>query len=221
MKLAIFDFDGTLLDKDTLPYLLKQWKIQGLSKGKYIKAYTSLIFLYIKYKSGISSKFTKEEMKLIAMNRFNRIFKGMKREEIEEFFYKSTINIKDFLYQPVVSEIQLLKNKGYHTVLLSGSYSFLLECIGNEVGLDTVIGTKMNYHNNEYQENQNLEIISGKLKPLKLKEVFHSIDWNSSLAFADSYSDIYILELVGQPVAVKPDNELLKIATQNNWRVIF
>ena len=31
MKLAIFDFDGTISPQDTLPFLLKQWKKFGYS----------------------------------------------------------------------------------------------------------------------------------------------------------------------------------------------
>jgi hypothetical protein len=30
MKLAIFDFDGTLSPQDTLPFLLKQWKSSSI-----------------------------------------------------------------------------------------------------------------------------------------------------------------------------------------------
>lgn len=36
MKLAIFDFDGTLVPKDALPFVLAQWKKQNYSKIKYL-----------------------------------------------------------------------------------------------------------------------------------------------------------------------------------------
>ena len=42
LKLAIFDFDGTLVPKDSLPFVLDQWKEQKYLKTKYYRTYFSL-----------------------------------------------------------------------------------------------------------------------------------------------------------------------------------
>jgi phosphoserine phosphatase len=47
VKLAIFDFDGTLFLEDTLPFLLKQWAKFGYSKLKLGIVYASLARLYV------------------------------------------------------------------------------------------------------------------------------------------------------------------------------
>lgn len=220
MKLAIFDFDGTLFPKDTLPFLLEQWKKLNYSKTKYIKTYLSLIYLYIKYKLGIESKLTREQMKLIAVERFNKIFADMKEQELKEYFYKCSKELQGMLNKSVVSEVKDARLNGYHTVLLSGSYDYLLNYIGEYLEFDTVIGTKMNFNKDLYDSSKELEIISGELKLKKIEEKFESIDWKGSRAYADSYSDIHILKSVGQPIAVNPDNKLKTIATEMNWRII-
>ena len=45
------------------------------------------------------------------------------------------------------------------------------------------------------------------------------MDLSSSFAYADSLSDLPMLELVGTPVAVNPDPRLSQIAGQRGWRV--
>jgi len=85
MKLAIFDFDGTLFPKDTLPFLLRQWKKKKYSNRKYIKTYVSEIFLYFKYKLGMGSNLSREQIRSLAIQRFNRIFEGMSKQEVWDF----------------------------------------------------------------------------------------------------------------------------------------
>ncbi len=223
MKLAIFDFDGTLFQKDTLPFLLSQWRKLEYSKYKYLKAYFSMILLYIKYKTGIKSKLSKEHMRMIAVKRFNNVFKGMTKEEITEFLLKCSKEIKELLNEYVVSEVKKAHLEGYHTVLLSGSYDVLLNNIGEHLKFDTVIGTKLYFSNDLFDFNKELEIVSGELKLQKINELFNDkkIDWQQCRAYADSYSDIHILKSVGYPIAVNPDNKLRNIASKNNWKVII
>jgi len=46
------------------------------------------------------------------------------------------------------------------------------------------------------------------------------IDFQESYAYADSYSDLKLLELAGNPVAVEPKKRLGEIAREKNWKVI-
>lgn len=45
------------------------------------------------------------------------------------------------------------------------------------------------------------------------------IDLKGSFAYSDSVTDLPMLELVGNPVAVNPDRELRRIATERSWRI--
>jgi phosphoserine phosphatase len=46
------------------------------------------------------------------------------------------------------------------------------------------------------------------------------VEWEESIAYADSYSDLPVLRRVGHPVAVCPDPELAALLPQPGWRVI-
>lgn len=221
MKLAVFDFDGTLFPKDTLPFLLKQWKYHNYSRLKYYKVLTSLSILYIHYKLSPSSHQKKERLKMLAVKKFNTIFSGMTKKEIDEFFSKTCQEIKRNLNKPVVEEIIKASNEGYHTVFLSGAYSLLLDKIGQELNIHTVLGTRIYFKNNTFDPN-NFDFISGNNKKEKLLKYFEgeNVDWSASLSYADSYSDLPVLELVGHPVAVNPDAKLKEHAKKKGWRII-
>lgn len=222
MKLAIFDFDGTLFPNDTLAFLLSQWKKQGYSKKKYYNTIIPVALLYLKYKTGMKSKYTREEMRLIAMDRFNRIFIGMSEAEVKAFLDECFEPIKNRLYPTIVAELKRTQENGYHTILLSGAYRNVLESLADHLNVDTLIGTKMHFKDGMFDPDMPLEVVSGPLKYEKIKMHFkdEEIDWETSTAYADSLSDLTILEAVGKPIAVDPDDELKKIATERNWHII-
>lgn len=222
MKLAIFDFDGTLLPKDTLPFLLSQWLHHNYSKTKLISVYLPLLPLYIKYKTGLNSNLTKEQMRIKALQGFNRIFIDMTEQEVIDYFSKTCQSMKGLLNKSVVEEIKKANDSGFHTVILSGSYSLLLKMIGKYLEVNTIIGTEMYFKNGKFDHNKELDLISGSSKVEKLCNHFnnHKIDWGESYAYADSHTDLGLLELVGNPVIVNPDQKLKSIALKKNWRLI-
>jgi len=124
------------------------------------------------------------------------------------------------LNESIIVEVNKARLNGYHTVLLSGSYEYLLNSIGKYLEFDSVIGTRIYFKEDKFDLSRELEVASGESKLRRINEKFESINWNESLAYADSYSDIHILKAVGQPVAVNPDTKLKVIADEMKWRII-
>ena len=48
----------------------------------------------------------------------------------------------------------------------------------------------------------------------------HGIDLAQSYGYADSHSDLPLLEAVGRPVAVRPDVPLFRHARQHRWTIV-
>lgn len=227
MKLAIFDFDGTLFPKDTLPFMLSEWKRQKYSKMKYFRFYSSLIILYIKYKI-LKNKSTGphqqslEQVKITAMEKFYKIFSGMTEKEVGEFMGKCAASAAGLLNSSVTDEIGRARAQGFHTVLLSGAFESFLNYAGERLQMDTVIGTKMHFKDGMFDPDQKPEVVTGELKLVRIQERFgdEEVDWQASRAYADSFSDADILQAVGNPVAVHPDAALKAVAEEKNWEVI-
>ena len=47
-----------------------------------------------------------------------------------------------------------------------------------------------------------------------------AIIWSESYVYADTYTDLPLLEQVGYPVAVYPDDELVVHAQDRGWKII-
>jgi phosphoserine phosphatase len=66
--------------------------------------------------------------------------------------------------------------------------------------------------------------MSGATKATKVRELAQSrgwdVDWAASFAYGDSFTDHYMMDLVGHPVAVYPDAKLHALAQEKNWEVL-
>lgn len=219
MKLAIFDFDGTLLINDTLPALGKEWNRQKRSRTRYIITLLSIAPVLLLYKAKFIPR---ESMKGLAFKRFNRLFNKMTQKEIEEFFLQAYPELCNMFNVLVLQEIYRAQEQGFHCVLLSGAYSDLLRIVARELGIDTAIGAELVYNDGVFDHKGDTPFIDGKSKRSLLLDAFsgEEIDWAASRAFGDSYGDVWVMELVGERVAVNPDPQLLVYAQKNSWQVI-
>ncbi|MDD2587140.1 MAG: HAD family hydrolase [Syntrophomonadaceae bacterium] len=220
MKLAIFDFDGTLLSRDTLPCLGDEWKRQNRSRFRYLNTYATIAPVVLLYKAGF---ITREKMKYLALSRFNRIFRHMTKKEINEFFSRAYPGLKNLFNSIVLEEMKNAQDEGYHCVLLSGAYNDLLRIVAKDLGVPTVMGFELYFsHDEKVDLKKEISFVDGKKKLDLLKESFcrKDIDWQASRAYGDSYTDVFIMNLVGEPVAVNPDPGLLAYAQNHNWRII-
>jgi HAD superfamily hydrolase (TIGR01490 family) len=221
MTLAIFDFDGTLLTVDTLPYLLRLWRVLKYPRLRLLQIYGLIGGLYIRFKLSANSKAGREQMKKTALQKFTRIFAGMTKAQVGAFFDRCIQPILDKLNPAVVSELEAAKARGCHTVILSGCYEDLLRRVGDRLGVDTVLGTQMVFCDDIVDVLHPLDIGTGIDKVHRIRAAYgDEADYTASYAYADSISDMPILELVGHPVAVAPDPGLKEVAAQRRWRVI-
>jgi len=219
VKLAIFDFDGTLLQKDTLPCLAKEWLRQGRSRLRCYSVGAAVLPVWFAFKLRLISR---ENMKRLAFKRFNRLYIGLRRSEIMEFFRQAYPYLKVHFNPAVLEEIESARREGFHCVLVSGSYLEMLQIIGADLGIDTVLGAQLVYRDNVYDSHGDTRFVDGQAKRNMLLEAFSAqdIDWQSSRAYGDSLTDIYIMETVGDKIAVRPDPHLLDYADQNGWRIM-
>ena len=61
---------------------------------------------------------------------------------------------------------------------------------------------------------------AGKAQAIAELAAREGIDLEASYAYSDSESDLPMLRLVGQPVAINPDQELARIAQTEGWEVL-
>lgn len=224
MKIAIFDFDGTLSKKQSLPFMVNKWNELGYDKKKYKKLKAQIIFDFILYKSPFSKKFDKKSFRSKAMIMTLDLFKGMHIDDMIDFFDKCYQSFKETILEELISEVELCRKQGYKTVLLSGGYKPFIEIVGEDIGFDYVIGSPISLNEDGYiNYNDPIKLSVGAQKTINVMELFKSqdVNWSESRAYADSYYDYDILSKVGNPVAVNPDNQLMDIAKDNKWKIMI
>jgi len=152
-------------------------------------------------------------------------FKGFNREEGAEIFrWISSNYVMKSLRPDIMTLLQQHKNQGHIIVLLSGSFSDFLETIKQKLGIDYIVGTKLEVINNDYSGRIVKPLCFGMNKARLLKEFISQeqlkIDLGLSFAYADSIVDAPVLEMVGNPVATYPDRELFSLAQRRGWEIL-
>jgi HAD superfamily hydrolase (TIGR01490 family) len=108
-------------------------------------------------------------------------------------------------------------------MLVSAGPAPLLKRIAAELGADHIIGTDFEIRNGRYTGRSLKPICIDENKSVLtrayLEKLGEKVDLEMSYAYADAVSDLALLEMVGNPVAVYPGESLRTIATERGWRV--
>ena len=128
--------------------------------------------------------------------------------------------IDPLVYDEAVDLIEEHKAAGRRVVIVSSSGEEVVGPIGEMVGADDVVATRMVVEDGKYTGE--IEFYAyGPHKAGAIRELAarHGWDLAGCWAYSDSVTDLPMLEAVGHPVAVNPDKALRKVATERGWPV--
>ena len=217
MKYAIYDFDGTLLQAQSVPFILQHWQESKLSPDLFKKIKGKIYFRYVLLKLKIFG-INQDEFRYWAMAKVGELFGSVSLEQLSAFLDTLYEKSKTKLHKKVVKQIQKDKQDGHTTVLVSGNFDVFLERY-RHLGFDHVIGTSL--FNQQGKVHQEIKMLSADLKVPSLIAYFKTILWDKTKAYSDSFADIALLTKVKEAICVTPDKKLLKHAQDNQWRVIL
>ena len=217
MKYAIYDFDGTLLQTQTVPFILRHWQNSSLPKAAFKKTKNAIIFRYVLMKLKIFG-IQYDQFRYWAMAQVGQLFATITIDQLSQFLDDLFLASKPILHKKIVKQISKDKQEGFHTILLSGNFDVFLERY-RVLGFDDILGTRL--FNNFAQVINPLTILSADQKVSAILKKFPSIQWDKTKAFTDSYADIELLNKVKEAICVTPDKQLLKVAKEKSWRVIL
>ena len=116
------------------------------------------------------------------------------------------------------------KRKGHLIMLSSGSFSPLLEKVATYLDIEGAIATPLGEKEGKYTGRiiPPLNVGQGKVDLLKqfLDGPGKEINLDKSYFYTDSFVDLPVMEMFGNPVAVYPDEYLAKIARLQDWPII-
>lgn len=220
MRVAIFDFDGTLYSKETFQLMMDHLKNHPVHSKRYRQFYRAIMPPYIGSKLKIVSV---RKMRERSVQAYLAALKSFTKEETESYFTEIADKMHNDFNPKVVERLKDHVAKGDYVMLVSGAFTPLLHSVTVKLPIQTIIGTEIPYTNSVLDHQAKIDHIQGQLKTQKIQEVLagKEIDWANSFAYGDSHSDLPVLELVGHPVAVQPESRLRTVAEQRNWEIIW
>ena len=214
MEGAFFDLDKTIVSKSSSLALTRPMYRAGLvSRSALLKgAYGHLVYVLM---GADDKKMERAKDAMLALS------KGWDREEVEELVREVLDEVLDpFLYLEALDLIQLHRALGRKVFIVSSSPEEVVRPMADRIGVDDVIATRAETEDGRYTGR--LEFYAyGQSKADAVREVAEreGLDLSSSYAYTDSITDLPMLEAVGHPIAVNPDRDLRKVATERGWRI--
>ena len=219
MRAAIFDFDGTLYAGETFDLLMSHLKYHPTHKNRYKKFYRAIMPPYIGYKLKLVPEAAMREQ---SMQAYLSAFHQLSETELTAYFREVADRMKDGFNREVIYRMRQHADQGDFIMLVSGAFTPLLDAATEELPVDKVIGTHVSYPNGMLDKRSPVRHIQSERKIEEIKAALgnREIDWQDSFAYSDSVSDLPILELAGNAVAVNPDDRLRTIAADRGWEII-
>jgi len=111
---------------------------------------------------------------------------------------------------------------GHTVAIISAATPYQVDPIARDLGIEHVLCTKMVVKNGKFTGKIEEPACWGEGKAIagrKLAKEF-DLDLSKSHFYTDSYEDLPLLEIVGHPHPLNPDNELAALAYENDWPIL-
>lgn len=219
VRVAIFDFDGTLYSKETFQLMMDHLKNHPVHSLRYRRFYRAIMPPYLGHKLKI---YPERKMRERSVQAYLSALETFTQSELESYFTEIADKMHGDLNANVVDRLKQHVANNDYVMLVSGAFTPLLHAVTKQLPIQTIIGTEIPYKNEILDHRTPISHIQGPLKTIKIQEALkgQDIDWANSSAYGDSHSDLPVLELVGHPVAVRPEPRLRSIAEKRQWEIL-
>ena len=212
---AFFDLDKTILAKSSSFAFARPFYREGLiGRSDVVRsAYAQFVYLV----SGA------DHDQMEAMREYmSKLVAGWPADKVQQIVGETLDQIVDpMVYEEAVVLIEEHKDAGRDVIIISSSGTDVVEPIGQRLGVDLAIGTQVAIEDGVYTG----EILfyaygEGKADAMRTLAAERGYDLAASFAYSDSHTDLPMLDVVGNPVAVNPDTELRRVAVERDWPIL-
>lgn len=212
---AFFDLDKTIIAKSsTLAFTRPMFKAGLLSGSTLAKAGIAQAYYQAFGADHEQMARAKEELSALTAGWDAEEVRAVVEETVDEV-------VSPMVYAEALAIIQEHKGSGRKVVVISASPEEIVIPLCRYLGIEDVIATRSEVdEDGKYTGNiERYTYGSGKADAILAMAVEEDIDLAASYAYSDSATDLPMLEVVGNPVVVNPDSELLAIAEERGWEV--
>ncbi|PUA82837.1 HAD family hydrolase [Nocardioides currus] len=212
---AFFDLDKTIIATSSTLAFSKPFQAGGLINRRAMlrSTYAQFVFLV-----GGADHDQMEKLRRF----MSAMCAGWDVATVREIVADTLHNVVDpLVYDEAVSLIEEHHLAGRDVVIVSTSGSEVVEPIGQMLGADLVVATRLEIVDGKYSgEIEYYAYAEEKARAIRELAESAGYDLEHSYGYSDSITDVTMLETVGHPHAVNPDKDLRKVAVDRGWPVL-
>jgi HAD superfamily hydrolase (TIGR01490 family) len=212
---AFFDLDKTIIAKSSTLAFSRSFYQGGLINRRTVlrSAYAQFVYLVggadhdqmermRAYLSSMATGWDVEQVKVIVAETLHQL-------------------INPLIYDEAATLIEEHHLAGRDVVIVSTSGAEVVEPIGQMLGADHVIATRMVVEDGKYSGDiEYYAYGETKAEAVRATAAAEGYDLSRCYAYSDSVTDLPMLEAVGHPSVVNPDRALRKEAVARGWPVL-
>jgi len=214
MSAAFFDLDKTVIAKSSTLAFSRPFYKGGLVNRRAVLKASYAQFVYLLQGADEDSM---DKMR----DYLKALCAGWSVQQVHDIVDETLHDLIDpLVYAEAVELFEEHRAAGRHVVIVSSSGEEVVGPIGEMLGVDHVIATRMQVEDGCYTGDIAFYAY-GENKAVAIAELAAQRGWDLAdcYAYSDSATDIPMLAAVGHPVAVNPDKALRKHAADNDWPV--
>ena len=212
--LAVFDVDGTLVETNVVEYFFfMRLRAQPLEKWP--------SFLAEMLREGPRWLYLERRSRAEFQRSFYRQYDGLDYEVMRRLGREAldAVTLRR-IYPEGMRRIREHKRAGHRVLLLTGALDVVVEPLAELLDVE-VDCAHLLVRDGRMTGDLQSPPPAGEARGALLEEYAgrNGIVLSESFAYADSLSDLPMLELVGTPVVVNPDARLSQVAGQRGWKI--
>jgi HAD superfamily hydrolase (TIGR01490 family) len=212
---AFFDLDKTVIAKSSVLAFGRPFYQGGLINRRAVlkSSYAQFVF----YVNGAD-----EDQMSRMRDYLTAMCTGWDVAQVREIVAETLHELIDpLIYDEAASLIDEHHAAGRDVVLVSSSGEEVVTAIGEMLGVDRVVATRMVEQDGRYTGEIDFYAYGpNKADAIRELAAAHGYDLAASYAYSDSSTDLPMLEAVGHPSAVNPDRALRRAAAQRGWPIL-
>jgi len=211
--IAFYDLDHTILKGNSATALVEESRRRGVMSSA---QYRHAVWLSILYKLNIGDPAT-------MINRMLSWLNGLRESEIKSLCHEIFhAHIKLTIRPEILESFEMHRANGAAVVLLSSATSPICEPVADHLELDGLICTHLETEDGTFTGRTLGQLVYGMEKKQRMLSfcLEHASDASDAWYYGDSHTDRFVMEAVGNPVAVSPDKRLKKIALREKWSIL-
>lgn len=215
-KLAIFDLDGTLFRWQLYHELVFALKERGVFSETTVHQLDKSLFEWQ------AKRRSWHDYEMDVINAIEPTLTDLDGNIFDDAVQQVVKARGHKIYNYTKQLLDRCRSDGYYTLAISGSQQEIAEAFANQYGFDACIGALYEREGAKFTGTIIRRVPGRKHEIINEFLAIHSdITLTDSIAIGDSDGDISMLEMVAQPIAFNPSQELLDAAKSNYWKIVL